>query len=219
MSKQLVKKFAAFKSRPENRELILHSIIAIVVRGGGAAISFVMTVVVVRYLGAREAGFFFLATTAVTLLGTIGRMGADNLVLRFVSIHNETKDWGKMRAIVSFAMRNVFLVTSALALIICVLSGPIAHFVFSKDELRLPLLIVAISIPFFAAYNVYAMALQAIRKVLLSITVMKIISPVVLVVFVFLLMPHSSDSVAIFYTISAVITAVLGSCSWRKGYL
>src|SRR5438105_7903991 len=100
----IITRLQSLSKKEENKELLKHSFISILVRMGGAAAAFFMTVIVARYLGAEESGYFFLAITTITLLATIGRVGADQTVLRYVSVYSEKQEWNKVHAVMSKIM-------------------------------------------------------------------------------------------------------------------
>src|SRR6476469_5907314 len=85
--------------KEENKELVKHSFLSLLARIGGAGAAFLMNVIVARSLGADKAGYFFLAVTITTLVATIGRVGADQTILRFVSIFGSNSEWGKVHAV------------------------------------------------------------------------------------------------------------------------
>src|ERR1700759_4605861 len=107
----MYKRIAAFSKKEENKELVTHSMLALIARIGGSGIAFLMNVVVARYLGEKESGYFFLAVTVSVVLGTIGRVGADQSVLRFVSIHSKRQEWDKVHGVINTLMKWGLLVT------------------------------------------------------------------------------------------------------------
>src|SRR5947208_3119353 len=146
----MYKKFVSFTKKEENKELLTHSMLALIVRIAGAGVTFLMNIVIARYLGAKEAGFFFLAVTVSIVLGTIGRVGADQSILRFVSIHSKRQEWEEVNGVINILMRWGLIATSIIGAIIALFAGPIANYFFHKPEFKTSLLWIAISIPFFA---------------------------------------------------------------------
>ncbi len=212
----LIAKFRSITKKEENKELIFHSFLSVIVRIGGAGAAFLMNVVVARYLGAGESGYFFLAVTVTTLLATLGRFGSDVTVLRFVSVHSEAGEWNKVHGIMSIIMRWTILPVSALTILVCIFSKPIAVYFFHKEAFQWPLFYTALSMPFFAAYNVHAMALQARRKVWLSVTNLRILTPAFLMILIIGFSPHDSISTSIYYLIACVVNLLLGYYWWIR---
>lgn len=206
----------AIKDKKENKELILQSLLALTVRVGGAGASFLMNVVVARYLGATEAGYFFLSVTITTLLATVGRIGADQTVLRFVSIYSDKNEWDKVKAILQTITKWSFIPLVLIAACVCIFSGYISSNIFHKEALKWPLFWAALSMPFFAAYNIYGMALQGRKKVMLSVSSLKILTPFFLILIVILVSPKDSASTSVFYLIACVLNLAVAYFWWKR---
>ena len=212
----MYKRIAAFSKKEENKELVTHSMLALIVRLSGAGIAFFMNVVIARYLGERESGFFFLAVTVSIVLGTIGRVGADQSVLRFVSIYSRLNEWEKVHGVINILMKWGLIVTCIMTIIVCIFSRAIAVYFFHKPEFEYPLIWIALSVPFYACYNLYGMALQGLRKVIYSVSILKIVSPLILICLALIFAPANGTNASMLYFFSAVGAAALGYYWWNK---
>ena len=67
----------------DNRDLLISSAFAFVVRILGALSGFAATFFIARHLGAAESGYYFLAFSVVIVASAFSRVGLDNTVLRF----------------------------------------------------------------------------------------------------------------------------------------
>ena len=202
--------------KEENRELLIHSLTALIVRVCGAAAAFFMNIVVARYLGATEAGYFFLAISITAVLASIGRIGADQTILRFVGIHNAMSEWPEMHGVMKKMISWTYIPLLIITALVCIFAKPIAIHFFHKEQLEWPLFWTSLSMPFFAGYNVYGMALQGIKKVFLSVTALKILTPVFLILFVIILPPKNSSYASIYYTLACLLNLFLGYFWWRR---
>ena len=110
-------------------------------------------------------------------------------------------------------------VTWAMAIILCIFSGTIADYFFHKPEFRSPLMWIALSIPFFACYNLYGMALQGLRKVIYSVSILKIIAPLILIILVLIFSPHNGTSASMLYLFSSIGAACWVITGGKKIYL
>src|SRR6478735_9633371 len=212
----LISKFQVLKKKEENKELVKHSFVSLLVRIGGAAAAFFMNVVAARYLGAEQAGYFFLAVTVSTLIATIGRVGADQTILRFVSIYGEEKQWNKVHAAVRKIIGWSSFLLIGLTTLICIFSKQISVYLFHKPQLQWPLFWCTLSILFFAIYNVHGMALQGRRKVLLSVTSLKILTPLFLMLLMVAFTPGEGSAASIYYLIACFLNLVIARYWWRK---
>ncbi|MBV9961195.1 MAG: oligosaccharide flippase family protein [Parafilimonas sp.] len=211
-----ISKFKKLSKKEENKELIKHSFAALIARIGGAIAAFLMNLVVARYLGASEAGYFFLAVTITTLISTIGRIGADQTILRFVGIYSSASDWNKVHGVLRKIINWSNLTTIPLTAIICVFSKQISVYIFHKEELQWPLFWTSLSIPFFTLYNIYGMALQGRKKVLLSVTGLKVLTPVFLIILILIFAFNDGKWASIGYTIACFINLIFAYYWWRK---
>lgn len=216
MIQKFVKKFKKLGKKEENKELVKHSFIALLMRMAAAVIAFAMNVVVARKLGAEESGYFFLAVTFATLLATIGRIGADQTVLRYVSVYSAQNNWNMVHAIFKKIATWSILPLLVITVIVAICAKPIAVYFFSKPELQWPLFYVSLSMPFFAAYNVYGMALQGRKKVVFSVSSLKLLTPLFLIFFVWVLAPQNSTDTAKYYSAACAINLIIAMYWWYK---
>ncbi len=212
----MYKRIASFSKKEENKELVAHSMLALIVRVSGAGIAFLMNVVIARYLGEKESGYFFLAVTVSIVLGTIGRVGADQSVLRFISIYSKQKDWEKVHGVINILMKWGLIATTLIAIMVCIFSHVIAVYFFNKPAFQYPLIWIALSIPFYACYNLYGMALQGLRKIMYSVSILKIISPLILIILVLIFAPGNGTTASMLYFFSTIAATILGYYWWRK---
>ena len=99
----MVKGFVFLKrwlaGKPDFRELLFGSSLGLAVKVMTAVLAFVMNIVIARKLGPAEAGLFYLGFTLVVLLASVGRMGLDNSVMRFVARARVAGDTEKLHGI------------------------------------------------------------------------------------------------------------------------
>ena len=212
----MYKKILAFSQKEENKELLLHSSLALIIRVGGAAASFVMNIVIARYLGATESGYFFLAVTVSTIMVSIGRIGGDHIILRYVSIYNEKGEWKKVNGIMSKIMSWSLLATIIITVPTCIFSKQIAIYFFHKEQLHWSLFWVGLSMPFFTAFNAFGIGLQGRRKVLISVTLLKIATPFLLIALGILFSPKNGSSASFYYLVACALTFLLGYYWWKQ---
>jgi O-antigen/teichoic acid export membrane protein len=212
----IIAKLKSLGKKEENKEVVKHSFISLLVRIGGAVAAFFMNVVAARYLGAEQAGYFFLAVTITILFATIGRIGADQTVMRFVSVLGSNNEWNKVHAVLRKIKLWSWLPLSLLTIIVCVFSKQISTYFFHKPEMQWSLFWASLSMPFFAAYNIHGMALQGRKKVLLSVTSLKVLTPVFLILFAFAFPPKNSAIISAYYLMACIINLGLAYFWWTK---
>lgn len=210
---QLVKKL---KNNFEYRELIVQSFIAAVVRSIAAIAAFVFNVVVARYLGAEEAGYFFLALTIITVLSTVGRMGCDNIILRFTSVYSSIEKWNEVQSVYITIIKRTFILSAVIGIALAASASPISSYIFHKEKLKAPIIWMGLSIPFFSLYTVTSYGLQGVKKVIGSVTLQSISVPVILIAFIIMWLPSTADALSRLYLIASIVTVVIGFFWWRK---
>jgi O-antigen/teichoic acid export membrane protein len=212
-------KYLKFKSagkREENKELIIHSAIALTIRLAGAGAAFVMNVIIARYLGASQAGYFFLAVSITSLIASIGRIGADQTILRFVGLHSASEEWEQIHAVMRKMMSWTYIPLIILTFLICIFSKQIAIYFFHKEALQWPLFWTSLAMPFYAGYNVHGMALQGRKKVFWSVVTLRILTPAFLILFVLIYPPADVSGVSVYYMVACILNLVLGYYWWNK---
>jgi len=203
------------KTFSKNRELLLHSFLALTIRGLAAIASFVMNMVISRRLGATEAGYFFLALAFVTVFSNITRLGTDNAIIRFISVYSKNKEWYKVNGALKASIKYSIYVSIIFALVTIGLSNFISTTIFSKPLLKGVLIFMTVAIPFTAVYNIFGFAFQAIKKVIFSVLFLNVVVPVLVIFAVLFFKPARAESLGWMYLGTTVITVILAFFSWR----
>ena len=165
------------KQKGGNAELIKDSLVASVIRGIAAISSLALNIVIGRYLGAEESGYFFLTLTIITVLSSFARLGTDNVTLRFVSVHSNKNEWREVQSVFKFIFKRVFIVSFLIGLIVAVFSKQIAIGIFNKKEMTNPLIWMGISVPLLSVAITLAYGLQGLKKVGPSVALQNISIP------------------------------------------
>src|SRR5690348_5108498 len=114
------------KRNSANNELIKDSLFASVIRGLAAISSFVLNIVIGRNLGAQESGYFFLALTMITVLSSVARLGSDNVILRFLSVHSNKNEWNEVQSVFKYTITRVLICSGLIGIIVMIFSNQIA---------------------------------------------------------------------------------------------
>ena len=215
MISRMYQRLITFAEKKENKELLVHSLLGLSLRMVGAVGTFIMNVVVARYLGATQAGYFFLAITVCTIIVAIGRIGADQSVLRFVSIYSEKKEWDKVNGAINKMMQWSLITSVILTTIVCFFSKSISIHFFHKAQLEWPLFWIGLSIPLFASFNLFSMALQGLRKVILSVIISRGL-PFLLIILALIFAPQDGATISILYFISSILTFITARYLWKR---
>ena len=218
-------KFKNVINNSDNKELLLSSAFAFIVRTIGALSGFAATFFIARYLGAGEAGLYFLAFSVVSVMSAFSRIGLDNTVLRFVS--------GSPELAVNTSLKSLSLVVlvsflGAACLYLC--AEFVATYLFSKPEMKLVLQYMSIGVVGLSTLIISAMALQGLRKISISIFILNVAANLLLILSLLGISDRAATSLAAAYAISSVLVGIIGcllllifkprlkqiSISWKK---
>jgi O-antigen/teichoic acid export membrane protein len=94
---------------PQNR-CVIGVLNAFLTKVGGAAFSFLFSVLLARHLGASGTGVYFIAITIINVGATVARFGLDNAVLRFASIAHAKGESSTLSALYRQGMGLVVVV-------------------------------------------------------------------------------------------------------------
>jgi O-antigen/teichoic acid export membrane protein len=95
--------------------------------------AFVLNLVLARSLTPEDYGVYFVVMSTMIILATVGTIGMDRVVVRFVAARKALGDWGDVRAVIHRCLTTV-LATSAL---LCVAFYLLAPWFFSQ-VVRMP---------------------------------------------------------------------------------
>jgi len=211
----IISKFKSLTNKEENKELVIHSLLSLITRVVGGIASFVMNIVVARYLKIEQSGYVFLAITVTTLVATFARVGADITVLRFVSLYSSRNEWGNVKGVMHTVLKWSYIPVLVVTALVCIFSKQIAIYCFHKEAFQWPLFYTSLSMPFFAGYNIYSNALQGIKKVVLSVAGLRILTPFVLILLFFVLKPLDSIKGSGIYLVATICNFAICYFWWR----
>lgn len=199
-----------------NKELIVDSGFAIGIRILAAVSAFLMNMVVARQLGAFESGNFFLCFAVVTVLATFIRLGGDNLVLRYVSINSVNNQWQTINLILKKLISRIIFFSLILFAVLISLNKEISTDIFHKPEVAPTFLWMLLSTPLLAMSTIFAYAFQGLKKVIFSVAIQNILTPLFLVIIIFIFRPDRSSITGIYYFIASLATFIITVFSWYK---
>lgn len=191
-------------------DLFFQTALSLFVRVIAALAGFFVSLLIGRYLGADDAGYYFLAFSIVMFLSAISRMGLDNTVVRFVGASAPQGEWGIVRSIIKKALLVSLVVSVILAFFVYLFSDFLAISVFGKEELGGVLKSISPGIVGLSLFTLIAMGLQGIRRVIASVVTVNITVNLVLAIFIVLFGISVAEETALAFSVASGITLVLG---------
>lgn len=193
-----------------NKEVVIHSIASLFVRVLSALSAFLMNLTVARVLGIENAGYFLLALSIITFLSTIGRCGFDNLVLRYSGISSGDNNTILSRDVLKKTLLVCFVFSSLISIGLIIFSEVISAALLSKPELKWTLVSIAPGLVGVSIFTLLAMALQGLRRTILSVFVLNISVNVVFILITISGFVKSSTDASVAFSVSALLTAIIG---------
>lgn len=199
------------------RKLLSNAAKVLFLRVGGAALSFLFSVLVSRLLGAEGAGLYFLAFSVMMFTSVLGRLGLDGTILRYIAIHASVGKWGPVRG----AFRKIMLVmgaaTATLGVLLALGSELMAQYVFGKPELAGPLFWMGLAVIPLSHTRLLSQALKGLNKVATAEAVGTLVQPLFGLMLIYPLVALLGvNGATLAYCGSSAVAAGLGYLLWSR---
>jgi O-antigen/teichoic acid export membrane protein len=174
-------------------------------RGALAACSMLLLLVVVRILGEREAGRFYIAFGLTTLGASLGQAGMNHLLSRRVAASPDARSVRQAwRTGLHRALKGSLLVA-----LVLLLGAPLLGTLFDDPALVVPLRLLALAVVPLTVLLVVAETWKGLDRPLLSMTAQVGVVPLVAIPPVWMLSAHGAAGAAAAYSMAALLTAIL----------
>lgn len=199
------------------REVVRGAGQALFLKVGAMACNFLLYVAVARFLPPTAAGLFFLALTLGQITATLGRLGLDNSVVRFVAAHAENKEWGIVRAVYHRGLMLAIGFSTFMAGLLWLSQDWLALRVFGKPELAPLVAVFALATVPFALFTLYAHLLKGLKQIAGHVLVLSLLWPLFTTAGIFLLgTDHGAVGAAWSFFTAAVLSLGIGVWLWRQ---
>lgn len=199
------------------QELLRGASVAFVLKILSAGLAFVLNVVLARFLGADGSGIYFLAFTVVLITATIGRIGMENALVRFIAANVEDNKLGRVLGVYNKAIGYAFTAALLLAMLLYFFAPWLSHTIFDKPALESPLKIMSLAVVPQALLILHAYALQGLKRTASYITVMSLWVPLITVLLsISFITTYGIDAASYGYLVATMITLGIGYHLWRK---
>ncbi|GAA4874856.1 oligosaccharide flippase family protein [Ferrimonas pelagia] len=197
-------------------EIIKGGSVALILKVVAAGCAFLLNIVIARQLGVEQAGYYFLSLSAITLLATLGLLGFDNALVRFISSYNEKGNEHAIAQVYTLALSRVIPALLVIVSIAIYFVEDIALSVFSKPELadNLCLMLIA-SIP-LSICLLHGFAFQGKKMVAMSVSSQSLLVPLGLLLVLFFFPSVSAEGLAYRYLAISCLVAVFVTLYWHR---
>lgn len=183
----------------------------------GSVLAFGFNLTLGRLLGAEGAGIYFLAFSITAIGSVVGRIGLDNVLLRFVAIHAASGEWLKVQGLHVLCLRVTVVVSGGIALLGFFTADFIASSLFKSSQLVAPLRWMSLSILPVSILNLHAQSLKGLKRVRDAIMVQSIGVPLISLLLIYpLSQMFGAKGASWTYLSATALVALLGFWIWGK---
>ena len=199
------------------QEIIQGAAVAFFLKVLGTGFNFLFCIVLARTLNTEGVGLFFLSLTIITIASVLSRLGLDNAVLRFTSTNSAEGNWLTVKGLYNKAMLMI-LCSSLFVIGILWISAPVlANNIFHEPRLISPLRWMAFMVLPHAFFWIQAEFLRGIKKISFSQFIQGTSLPMLALTGLWLWRDSvTANGIVAIYSISAILTAVIGYISWKR---
>lgn len=193
-------------------ELALKAAVALTVKVVGAAGAFLLNVVIAQFLGAEQAGYFFLAQAILVILSVFIRQGLDNALVRYIAGYRVENDQVSVAGIYHLALSRVlpFGISSAIMLWFC--SDWIAVNVFAKPPLGSVLAWSSLAIVLIALSQLHGFCFQGQKRIAHAMSFESAALASLAILIIWIMKPVDAEAAMQWYLSASIV--VCGASFW-----
>ncbi|BCO09749.1 polysaccharide biosynthesis related protein [Desulfolithobacter dissulfuricans] len=201
------------------REVVRGAVLAFALKVIGAGLTFGLNVSLARLLGVEDTGLYFLALSVTAIGSVIGRVGLDNVLLRFVATYATHQNWSGVQGVYAQGMRMALLVSAAVMLTVFVAAPWLASAIFNKAELTDPLRLMCLSILPSSLLNLQAESLKGLKRVRDAMLVQGIGVSLFALLLLYPLSQFAGVNGAVLaYAVSTILVALVGAWALHRTF-
>ncbi len=192
---------------------------SLIIQVVGSILGFAVSIAVARMFGAEGSGVYYLALSMATIAATVGRVGFDNTVVRFVASHASVQEWGAVRQVYGTAMKVVAAASLFISVGLCFGAEWIANALFDKPYMELPLRLVAMSVLPLSFAMIHAEGLRGLKCIPASQWIKTVLTSLGTLLFLYpLAQLWGANGVVAAYVAATIATAVAAWLIWQRAW-
>ena len=199
------------------QEVIRGASLAFVLKGAASALTFAVSLILARMLGADGAGLYFLALTVVTIAAMLSKVGLDNTMVRFTASHAVHQEWPAVKGLYSKGMLLTLAVSVTVSLLLFSLAPWLAGTVFQDQRLAAPLRWMSLAVAPFALVYLQGQALIGLKRTGGGVALSGAVLAALTLPGILLLAPRfGATGAAAAYTLGSLATLGGGFLLWNR---
>lgn len=161
--------------------------------------TFLFDLFIARYLGAKEAGYFFLSQAIIVILASLVRQGFDNAIVRYTASYRAQNQLSWIGSFSGLVLLRVAFVGLVISLALFVLAKPISIYLFNKPELTATLTIFSLVLLPLTITQIIGYFFQGHKKIVLGMFYQSSLLALIALASVVVFHPSSSLKASILY--------------------
>jgi len=141
-------------------------------------LGYVIVMVITRFVSPSVYGLWVLATSVILFMQVFANLGLPLAIDYFVPQYLEDDEPGKAKGVIVQVTTTVLVTSSLVALAIAYTSAEIAAF-FQEPPLEFALLLLAVTVPMLAIYNILLTSFYSIKKLQYRVIMRDLVRPIV----------------------------------------
>ncbi len=142
------------------------------------ALGFAIVMLMTRFVSPSVYGLFVLATSVILFMQVFANLGLPLAIDYFVPQYLDNEEYGKAKGVIVQVTATVLVTSSLVALVLALSAAAFAEF-FQEPALRVGLLLLSVTIPMLAIYNVLLTSYYSIKKLQYRVIMRDLVRPIV----------------------------------------
>jgi len=185
---------------------------ALLLKGGAVFSGLLLNLLLANKLGASGSGIFYLMFTLVIIASSISRLGTDQSLIKYSSLHENRNDSDSLAV---FIFSLVFFIASILATFTYINASHFAELLFKDSSITKYIILTTPAIVTSSLYIVASVSLQAKGFAKLYVFCVSVLMPLILLIQIFLADLDDIEKVIRALNISCLITFIITIFIWK----
>ncbi|GAB7017896.1 flippase [Halostagnicola bangensis] len=142
------------------------------------AMGFAIVMLMTRFVSPSVYGLFVLATSVILFMQVFANLGLPLAIDYFVPQYLDEGERGKAKGVIVQVTATVLVTSSIVALVLAASSGYVGEF-FQEPSMQIALLLLSVTIPMLAIYNVLLTSYYSIKKLQYRVIMRDLVRPLV----------------------------------------
>jgi O-antigen/teichoic acid export membrane protein len=198
------------------REVTSGASLALLIKVAAAIATFALSVALGKAVGAAGTGVYFFTFTIVSVAAVAGRLGLDNVVVRYMAGARAEGNWSRVHSVHRDALWLTVVASGLLTLTVIGAAPLFGYALPAEPDTVAALRIMSLAIVPTAIAAIYAQSLQALKRIPAAMAVRSLWARVLTLVGVVAFGAQQGPTgAAAAFLAASILTAAIGAVHWR----